>query len=65
MRPKIERTEQFISANTPLCSGCKKEPRLPGQRYGRFCRNDAQRKHQEKMRKALHIVRNIKHLVDD
>jgi len=34
----------------PLCSGCGAESRLPGQRYGRECRNEANRKYRARLR---------------
>ncbi len=37
---------------TPPCSGCGAEARVPGQRYGRECRNEANRKYRAR-RKAL------------
>ena len=36
-----------------LCCGCGAEPRLPEQRYGKRCRNEAIRKHRLKRRAEL------------
>jgi hypothetical protein len=39
-----------------LCSGCGAEARIPGQRYGRECMNEANRKYRARMRRMIEAV---------
>jgi hypothetical protein len=54
---KRERNEPL--RDEPLCSGCGFEPRLPNQRYGRRCHNDAQKKYRLKRRNELALLREL------
>lgn len=45
--------------NEEMCSGCKAEPRIPGQRYGRNCHREASRKYRKKIRRRLALIREF------
>ena len=53
-RRYIRHDEEFL-----LCSRCLKEPALPGQRYGRECRNEASRKHRRTLAQQAAAFRLI------
>jgi len=36
-----------------VCSGCGAEARIPGQRYGRECMNEANRKYRARQRRII------------
>jgi hypothetical protein len=39
------------------CTGCGAEARLPGQRYGRRCMNEANQKYRDRLRELLGRIR--------
>ena len=39
--------------NLAACSGCGAEARIPGQRYGRKCMNEANRKYRARLRQMM------------
>jgi len=46
------------TAKSTICSGCGAEPRLPKQRYGKNCRNEAIRKYRLKRREQFERLRD-------
>ena len=49
----------------PACSGCGAEARLPGQRYGRECMNEANRKYRVRLRLIIDAFVSIKKGVNE
>ena len=38
------------------CSGCSAEARIPGQRYGKQCMNEANRKYRARLRRIIEAI---------
>ena len=38
------------------CSGCGAEARIPGQRYGKQCMNEANRKYRARLRRIIETI---------
>ena len=54
-----KRGRNELLRDEPPCCGCGFEPRLPNQRYGKRCHNDAQKKYRLKQRKELTLLREL------
>jgi hypothetical protein len=48
-----------------ICSGCGAEARIPGQRYGRQCMNEANRKYRARMRRMIESIAGRRGRGDD
>jgi hypothetical protein len=39
-----------------VCSGCGAEDRIPGQRYGKQCMNESNRKYRARLRRIIDAI---------